>query len=66
MKSIWIARDFDGHLYAYKEKPVRGTYVWDRRKDDTYYVCELDGDWFSELTWEDEPIELVIKEKEDK
>lgn len=66
MNSIWIARDFYGNLYAYKEKPVKDKHIWNKRKDDTSYVCELDDDWFPGLRWQDEPIELVIKEKEDK
>lgn len=65
MNSIWIARDYYGHLYAYKEKPVKDTHGWNKRKGDIYYVCELDDDWFPCLHWWDEPIELVIKGKED-
>lgn len=67
MKSIWIARDMDGSLYTYQNKPLRM---------DDFWVCHIEGrlsrfayqlnpDWFPEVTWESGPIELVIKEKEE-
>lgn len=68
MKSIWIARDKDGSLYLYEEKPVRidcGDYWSFRDLDDNPICCEIDGYLFPELTWDSEPIELVIKEKEE-
>ena len=63
MKSIWIARDKDGSLYLYEGKPYRKGYVWMYRYEHEPY--EIDNDWFPEITWENEPIELVIKEKEE-
>ena len=71
MNSIWIARDKDGDLYAYNNKPFRecaggGTYEtgrWITAKGDShsYYAYKLNSDWFPELTWENSPIELVQK-----
>lgn len=55
-------------MYLYEEKPVRidcGDYWSFRDLDDNPICCEIDGYLFPELTWEDEPIELVIKEKEE-
>lgn len=66
MNSIWVARDKDGSLFATNEKPIKDTELgmWkiENATPDTY-GCFPDG-WFPEVTWEDEPIELVIKEKE--
>lgn len=67
MNSIWIARDKNGRLNAFTEKPQRDETHWKPSTD--YLTCfdwnELEESWFPELNWEDEPIELVIKEKED-
>lgn len=67
MKSIWIARDKNGDLYAYKTRPKRSQDIW---IDMAHYERggtskKLSLYWFPELTWQDEPIELTIKEKED-
>ena len=59
MKSIWIARDYHWHLSAFASKPKRGKKTWIQQ--DHFYVCELDDDWFPFLHWEDEPIELIVK-----
>lgn len=61
MNSIWIARDKYGALCVSSEKPVRGNGCWDMR--DGVYIS--DSDWFPDLTWNDEPLELVLKGKED-
>ena len=65
MKSLWIARDESGHLFAYKHKPTRAKDIW---YDDNGFNSEignkLPDDWFPDLRWEDEPVELVVKEKE--
>lgn len=65
MNSIWIARDEDGVLCAFSVKPERDilSHSW-VVLDDAQGVC-IPDDWFPGLKWEDEPIELVIKGKED-
>lgn len=66
MNSIWIARDKDGSLFASKRKPVRVSCKEYWSVADTLdCFCELESHWFPELTWESEPIELVIKVKEE-
>lgn len=64
MKSIWIARDGYGHLTMFKSKPKRhGDYpYWHSDLDHDYYP--IDDDLFLEVTLENSPVELVIKEKE--
>lgn len=66
MSSIWIARDTSGILCAFREKPHRNERdgFWVAASDYDYSV--IDDSWFPELTWEDDPIELVIKEKKPK
>lgn len=62
---MWIARDRNGSLYAYNRKPVRfedyfgcltewGT--WDEE-------LGLDKNDYPEVTWENSPKELVVKEE---
>ena len=67
MKSLWIARDKNGSLFAYKHKPTRANDFW---YDDNGFNSEignkLPDDWFPYLRWEDEPVELVVKAKEGK
>ena len=57
---MWIARDEDGELWLYEEKPFRKNTHWKSSNGD----CELliNSDWFPEVSWEDEePRELVLK-----
>lgn len=65
MKSIWIARDGDGRLFAHESKPVRSDLA-DNWVSHASFCCRMRDYWFPEVAWESEPIELVIKEKEDK
>ena len=68
---MWIARDKNGELYVYKHKPIRdeelGSFyaekiseVFDRVWDDLDHL--RDG-FFPEVTWENSPKELVVKEE---
>lgn len=58
----WIARDFDGILCLYKNKPIRDNVasMWIAKA-----VKSLDSDLFPDLTWDDEPqeVEIIIKRK---
>lgn len=62
----WMARDADGDLNFYYDKPRREKAVWDEPQ---YWIGEtqidLDPDLFPDLTWDDDPIEveIVIKRK---
>lgn len=65
MNSIWIARDEDGTLCAYSQKPYRyafdGIWLTENGNDRNYAVLNIHDDWFPEVTWENSPIELVPK-----
>ena len=56
---MWIARDKCGSVAIYTEKPIK--YI------DTFLSydcdgCKLNSDMFSEVTFENSPKELVIKD----
>ena len=54
---LWFARDFEGELFAFYKKPERDMefryWVSDR------YI-EIDDNLFPNLTWKDEPLEVVL------
>lgn len=56
---LWVARDWGGILYAYFNKPIRDT-VW-KEWDSDKVSLSIDDSFFSELTWEDEPIEVELR-----
>lgn len=60
----WVARDENGDLCVFKDKPVRGSGVWKLNGCGEY--AYLDEAMFPEVTWEDsEPseVEITIKRK---
>ena len=66
MNSIWIARDKDGSLNAFASKPEIDDYGLDTWfPSDGKLSSPLQKYWFPEIRFENSPIELVIKEKED-
>lgn len=57
---LWIARDFDGHLNLYVNKPSLDS------NDNMYYVMEddylnIDKELFPEVTFENSPQMVEIK-----
>ena len=62
---MWVARDENGELWLYEEKPYRTTFNhWNSSDGD----CQLliNNDWFPEVQWSDEePRELVLKPKKE-
>lgn len=54
---MWVARDKTGSLYLYKDKPLRdlGMFVADRS-----LFMKVNKEEFSDLKWEDEPIEVEL------
>ena len=60
---MWIARDENGNLWVYENKPIR--------KSHTFHPLEMEETWtiinkdqYPEVTWENSPKELVVKEEE--
>lgn len=62
----WVARDDDGDLFFYNDKPRREKAVWDEPQ---YWIgktqIDLAPNLFPDLTWESdpEPVEIIIKRK---
>lgn len=70
---MWIARDKNGELYLYPQKPIKneewGVYsenteaegIFMIGRDVMYSFIQLDANLYPEVTWENSPKELVIK-----
>lgn len=60
---MWVARDKDGDLYIYEEKPYKNAHVWNCNKLDYVQIGE---ELLPEVKWEDEEpteVELIIRKK---
>lgn len=64
---LWIARDKNGELYLYRNKPEL-TKIEENTNDEfwqdssTYgYYCYLDNNEFPEVTFENSPQEIELK-----
>lgn len=57
---MWIARDENGLLYIYANKPIRRKGRFEDELDDYEEIPEY---YFPEVTWENSPKELVVKEE---
>ena len=56
---LWVARDKNGFLFAYEDKPKRcdNQKEWFGR-----FLFAMKNSYFPELKWEDEPIEIGIRQ----
>ena len=54
----WVARDKDGTLVFYGQKPDREIVNWDDSGTDEH-VC-INQNMFPDLKWEDEPIKVGL------
>ncbi|MBP3511152.1 MAG: hypothetical protein J6K19_03825 [Prevotella sp.] len=66
----WVARDMDGYISLFQERPTRdtcdkGDIPYGFGGDNTGYYIELPTTSFPDLTWESEPleVEIIIKRK---
>lgn len=57
---FWIARDKNGWLFAYEDKPERcdNEKIWFSLK----FFFSMENSLFPDLKWEDEPIEVEIRQ----
>lgn len=58
---MWVARDKDGELILFYNKPFRLEY--DRWATTWINWMKLDSKLFPDLTWDDEPIEVELVRK---
>lgn len=56
---FWVARDKDGNLFAYNDKPTRcdNQREWFAEK----FLFSMENSYFPNLTWEDEPLEVELR-----
>lgn len=55
---LWEARDKNGFLFAYEDKPTR----FDIRKEWLgSFFSSMKNSYFPNLTWKDEPIEVELR-----
>ena len=67
---MFVARDRDGELFVFKDKPIRSSNenlspawdCWDVDGINGDLAMELNKGLFPNLRWEDEPIEVRLKE----
>lgn len=59
LNDMYVARDKDGTLWLYSEKPHREENygVW---YSDRVNIMEINSEEFPQLKWEDEPIEVKL------
>lgn len=57
---FWMARDKDGNLFAYNDKPTRcdNQKEWFAEK----LLSSMENSFFPELKWEDEPLEFELRQ----
>lgn len=53
---LWVARDVDGEIAFFKEKPERSEYLWEAK-----WFCCIRREMFPDIKWENEPIEVEIR-----
>ena len=57
----WLARDEDGMLYLYIDKPLRGSEQWHENPVSITGLIELRKESFPEVKWsDDEPTKVSI------
>lgn len=57
--TFWVARDKNGFLGAYEDKPTRGENLkeWVAKK----FLSPIEDSFFPELEWENGPIEVELR-----
>ena len=56
---LWVARDKNGFLFVYEDKPTRCD---NQREWIGRFLCSMKNSYFPELKWEDEPIEVELRQ----
>ena len=56
---LWVARDKNCFLFVYEDKPTRCD---NQREWLGRFLCSMKNSYFPELKWEDEPIEVELRQ----
>ena len=59
---LWVARDSNGELFIYSEKPIRDYDCFIYQNNDDLNACMLPDNLYPEVTFENSPKQLIIKE----
>lgn len=62
-KGIWIARDQDGRLYAYPQKPKKARNVMGLGEFYGNSSMELSSSWYKNVKFENSPVFVPISEQ---
>lgn len=62
MISMWLARDQNGRLYMYEQKPMKSVYGFIRTDGKS---CIVAKGMFPEVTYENSPVQVEVKLIED-
>jgi hypothetical protein len=57
----WVARDKNGEVFFYKEKPVRRECAWYSNDRYTFLGEDILLTIPNDIKWEDEPMEITLK-----
>ena len=55
---LWVARDKNGFLFVYEDKPER---CKNQREWLGRFLCSMKNSYFPEIKWEDEPLEVELR-----
>ena len=58
--TIWIARDKTGELFCFNKKPYLDDDAW--YVDEDAEMTQLNTEFFKEVTFENSPKQLIIKQ----
>lgn len=71
MNNLWIARDKNGYLYLYNNKPIRTKECtefennynseYEDSIDNDYGYIEINSKLFPEVTWENSPQQVELR-----
>jgi hypothetical protein len=58
---FWVARDENKLLFAYELKPYRNEKEWLSKGKHECLGTIFNSEYFKDLTWESEPVEVELK-----
>lgn len=59
---LWVARDKNGELWLFENKPLRGFDTWLNPDGDDVQCMMINPKHFLSITWESEPLLVKVTE----